>query len=159
MGNERYFTHILFLKMPLLKFFLLILLTISPIFIVTRFISNVALYPPWMKTQTKEEGLFKINENTKKGEFGHIFEGVINDPKTDHNLNYEHVVIGAKENECQLHGWYIEGEIPSAILCIHGGGSDRREFLRHVPYLHEQGYGVLLFDLSAHGVSLTEKRV
>jgi fermentation-respiration switch protein FrsA (DUF1100 family) len=39
------------------------------------------------------------------------------------------------------------------IVCVHGGGRDRRAFLRHVPLFHAEGYDVLLFDLSEHGVS------
>lgn len=39
------------------------------------------------------------------------------------------------------------------ILCVHGGGRDRREFHRFVPFLHEAGYELLLFDCREHGVS------
>lgn len=42
---------------------------------------------------------------------------------------------------------------PIAIACVHGGGRDRRAFLRHSSFLANAGYDVLLFDCSNHGVS------
>jgi len=40
-----------------------------------------------------------------------------------------------------------------AVVCVHGAGLDRREFLRTMPILHKAGYSVLLFDCREHGIS------
>jgi len=39
------------------------------------------------------------------------------------------------------------------IVLVHGGGRDRRAFLRHVPIFTKYGIHVLLFDFSEHGIS------
>jgi len=36
---------------------------------------------------------------------------------------------------------------------VHGGGRDRREWHRILPWLHAAGYNVLLFDYREHGIS------
>jgi pimeloyl-ACP methyl ester carboxylesterase len=36
---------------------------------------------------------------------------------------------------------------------VHGGGTDRRAWLRHVPFLHAAGHACLLFDGAGHGAS------
>lgn len=39
------------------------------------------------------------------------------------------------------------------LVLVHGGGRDRRAWLRHSYFLHAAGYGCLLFDLREHGLS------
>ena len=36
---------------------------------------------------------------------------------------------------------------------MHGGGRDRRAFLRHAAFFYEAGYPILLFDFREHGIS------
>ncbi len=67
---------------------------------------------------------------------------------------YEDVEFPA-EDGTTLRGWWVQAE-PSAgraVVTVHGGASDRRDFLRHVPFLHNAGWDVLLFDCSEHGRS------
>lgn len=58
----------------------------------------------------------------------------------------------------KLRGWFVPAP-PNVthhnigICFVHGGGRDRRAFLRHVPLVHYQGYDCLLFDFSEHGMS------
>lgn len=40
-----------------------------------------------------------------------------------------------------------------ALVLVHGAGRDRRAWHRHVPFLHNAGYGCLLFDMREHGLS------
>ena len=87
------------------------------------------------------------------------WQGVVRDPKTDLGLDYVDVefasptAVGGKDH--MLRGWHVpvESELGTIIVMVHGGGRDRRAFLRHVPLFHRNDYACLLFDLSEHGVS------
>lgn len=39
------------------------------------------------------------------------------------------------------------------VVCVHGAGRDRRNFLRHAAAFLQRGWPVLLFDVSEHGLS------
>src|SRR4249920_2047099 len=53
-----------------------------------------------------------------------------------------------------LSGWWVpvEGARGSVVL-VHGLNRSRIEMVRKVPFLHEHGWNVLLFDLRHHGAS------
>ncbi|ORC89960.1 Alpha/beta hydrolase fold protein, partial [Trypanosoma theileri] len=82
--------------------------------------------------------------------------GSIHDPRTDHGLNYEDVSFTSTDHYT-LRGWYVPPPAEKArkmgIVLLHGGGRDRRAWLRHLPMLHKAGYGCLLFDFREHGLS------
>ena len=44
------------------------------------------------------------------------------------------------------------------LVCIHGGGRDRRAWLRHLPLFQKHGYSALLFDFREHGLSSGSSR-
>lgn len=72
------------------------------------------------------------------------------------NLDYEDVQFTNKAG-LVLRGWYVPGAASAdshklGIVCVHGGGRDRRAWLRHIPIFHNRGYDILLFDFSEHGV-------
>jgi fermentation-respiration switch protein FrsA (DUF1100 family) len=52
-----------------------------------------------------------------------------------------------------LAGWYIPSRNGAAIIAIHGSNGNRTHMLHHAEILAQHGYGVLLFDLRAHGES------
>jgi len=52
-----------------------------------------------------------------------------------------------------LRGWYIPSRNGAAIIALHGSDGNRAQLLRHAQVLAGKGYGVLLFDLRAHGES------
>ena len=54
-----------------------------------------------------------------------------------------------------LRGWLVPGVQGgrAAVVAVHGGGSDRREFLRQAPLFYNAGYATLLFDCREQGVS------
>lgn len=52
-----------------------------------------------------------------------------------------------------LHGWYIPARNGAAIIALHGFNGNRSHVAFHAKALAEQGYGVLLFDMRAHGES------
>lgn len=88
-----------------------------------------------------------------------------NDPLTDFGLSHDDVDMPVMEGTRSfiLRGWHVPPPASGAttktcVLAVHGGGRDRRAFLRHTPCLHNAGYGVLLFDCREHGLSHWEGR-
>ncbi|WP_196795709.1 alpha/beta hydrolase [Leptospira meyeri] len=60
-------------------------------------------------------------------------------------------------NGYDLPGWFVPTRKngislhKGVVLFIHGGGSDRRELSRFIPFYLNQGFDVFSFDLSCHG--------
>ncbi|ABZ97349.1 alpha/beta hydrolase [Leptospira biflexa] len=52
-------------------------------------------------------------------------------------------LIPARENGKSVH--------KGVVIFVHGGGSDRREFSRFIPFYLHQGFDIISFDLSCHG--------
>ena len=53
-----------------------------------------------------------------------------------------------------LQGWFIPpDERGITLILVHGLAANRGAMLDHAALLHEQGYGLLLFDLRNHGAS------
>lgn len=57
------------------------------------------------------------------------------------------------EDGLTLRGWMIPSQNRAAVMILHGRGGDRRDGMPLARVLASQGYGVLLFDLRAHGSS------
>jgi pimeloyl-ACP methyl ester carboxylesterase len=76
------------------------------------------------------------------------------DPAIARDLVFE-VVRFPTAGGSELDGWFVPGakSFPFGVVLVHGAGEDRRAFLDHVPFLHEVGYSLLLFDLRDHGAS------
>lgn len=54
-----------------------------------------------------------------------------------------------------LQAWWIPAKLQSdrTMLVCHGVGANRDDSLRFVPFLHDGGYNVLMFDWRGHGLS------
>jgi uncharacterized protein len=70
----------------------------------------------------------------------------------DLGIAYEDVVLPTADG-ITLRGWYIPSRNGAAIIVLHGSNGNRTQLLWHAQALAEKGYGVLLFDLRAHGES------
>jgi pimeloyl-ACP methyl ester carboxylesterase len=70
----------------------------------------------------------------------------------DVGLVYEDVTF-TTSTDVQLHGWRIASQNGATILIIHPYKGNRSYYLEQAAFLAEHGYGVLLFDLTAHGES------
>ena len=57
------------------------------------------------------------------------------------------------EDGVPLRGWYRAPAQPAAVLLVHGHGANRMQMLAEAELLAGEGFGVLLFDLRAHGES------
>ncbi len=52
-----------------------------------------------------------------------------------------------------IYGWYIPSQNHAAIILVHGYNGNRADYLEPAQMLAENGYGVLMIDLLAHGES------
>jgi pimeloyl-ACP methyl ester carboxylesterase len=67
-------------------------------------------------------------------------------------LAYEDVTLTTRDG-LKLYGWYIPSQNRAAVIDVHAYNGNRTGVIYHAQLLAEQGYGVLLFDLRAHGES------
>jgi dipeptidyl aminopeptidase/acylaminoacyl peptidase len=114
--------------------------------------SEMTLRPEWHEHRTPAEGLRPADDFAPWG-------GRTHEPERDFGYAFESIEFEA-EDGATLRGWWIPG-IPDArvgVVTVHGGGADRRDFLRHLPVFHEAGYPVLMFDCREHGISDGEDR-
>lgn len=70
----------------------------------------------------------------------------------DMGLEYENVSFETNDG-VKLQGWYVPSKNRAAIIISHGIGENRIGHLEQGAYLAENGFGVLLLDLRAHGES------
>ncbi|KPA77797.1 hypothetical protein ABB37_06622 [Leptomonas pyrrhocoris] len=121
---------------------------------VAYFVSEVAIRPPWYHHHPGATKLTMVN-------CPDYWQGWITDPKTDFGLVYEDVQFGSTDGY-KLSGWYVPPPSTNAremgIVCVHGGGRDRRTWERHLPFLHAAGYGCLMFDFREAGLSSGKMR-
>ena len=110
-----------------------------------------ALYPPWYEHRTPEQGLIDRSGDSFAAQ---AWQGAVSDPLADFGLAYESVEFPAVDGST-LRGWYVPGapRTRAAVVAVHGGGSDRREFMRQTPLFYNAGYATLLFDCREQGVS------
>ena len=68
-------------------------------------------------------------------------------------LAYEDVAFQAKDGTA-LRGWWVPADdARGTVVLVHGLNRSRLEMVRKAPFLHEQGWNALLFDLRFHGES------
>lgn len=70
----------------------------------------------------------------------------------DAGLEYEEVTLTTGDG-LALAGWYIPSQNGAAVIALHAYNGNRTGVLPHAALLARHGYGVLLFDLRAHGES------
>lgn len=111
-------------------------------------VAEISICPPWYQQSSPEKGL-------TMHQLPDYWQGIVTDPKQEFNYEYEEVTFLNNVN-MTLRGWWVPGLNPKCEECIvfcHGGGRDRRAWLRHVPIFHRMGMPCLLFDLREHGIS------
>jgi pimeloyl-ACP methyl ester carboxylesterase len=67
-------------------------------------------------------------------------------------LNGEQVTFQSRDG-LNLTGWFIPGQENANVILIHGLGGRGMHMIYHATALSAYGYGVLMFDLRAHGSS------
>lgn len=67
-------------------------------------------------------------------------------------LPFEEVSFPSRDN-IRIRGWLIPGTGEKAVILVHGITADRREAMRWLKPLHQEGYTLLTIDLRNHGKS------
>lgn len=82
----------------------------------------------------------------------------LGDPKETFGFDYKEVeipLVHVRNNNRTLRGWWVPfaKDNDLCVITIHGGGRDRRAFLRHLPVFANNDCSVLMFDYEEHGIS------
>lgn len=113
------------------------------------FVSEVTIKPPWYHPQPGADRLTLTNIPDEWGDLVH-------DPKQNLGIDFEHVSFSSPGGYT-LRGWYVPAapgkQSPMGIVFGHGGGRDRRSWMRHLPMFRQAGFACLLFDFREHGLS------
>ncbi len=81
----------------------------------------------------------------------------INHNPADVGLEYEDITFSSYD-DTSLAGWFIPSHNNATIILLHGYGANRTEWIKHVEILAQHGYGILIYDLRAHGQSGGKQR-
>lgn len=71
----------------------------------------------------------------------------------DYGLENCRKVTFKSSDGLKLSGWFIPSENRAAVILVHGYGGNRLSMVSHAKTLAQHGYGVLLYDMRAHGGS------
>ncbi|MDP6455085.1 MAG: alpha/beta fold hydrolase [SAR202 cluster bacterium] len=84
----------------------------------------------------------------------------LEDSLAAHGIAFEDVDFESRTGDVSLNGWYVAGQPSSpTIIFVHGIGSQRTGDLmtEFAATLYGEGFGFLMFDLRAHGLSEGDK--
>ena len=117
--------------------------------VVGYLISEISVKPPWYH---HHPGAPKL---TTEG-LPHYWGASVTNPMVDFDIAFNDVTFPS--SGYTLSAWHVPRPANGprsdiGLVMVHGGGRDRRAWLRHVPMFHAHGYGQLLFDLREHGLS------
>ena len=110
--------------------------------------AEISISPPWYIHSSPAKGLTTHS-------LPDYWQGIVSDPETEFGYTYEDIEF-TNNDGMTLRGWFVPGlgeRRELGVVFCHGGGRDRRAWLRHVPIFHTQGIPCLLFDLREHGIS------
>jgi pimeloyl-ACP methyl ester carboxylesterase len=118
--------------------------------IVGYFLSELMVLPSWYRYNPKAKRL-------TMRDLPEAWRGFAHDPKHHFGYDFEDVKFRTSDG-FTLSGWYVPPSpdvtaSPMALVFTHGGGRDRRAWLRHLPMFRDRGFTCLLYDLREHGLS------
>jgi len=142
----------------LLKGFFALVLMAGALGVATWVVSSMILHPFWH--QPGEPG-GTLPRPAHGGEWERHLMGLDLDPRRSLGLDFEEIQISTADGWL-LSGWFIPPppghELKAAVITVHGGGRDRRDWLRQAAVFHHAGLGVLMFDCREHGTSQSQGR-
>ncbi len=116
-------------------------------------LAGLIIHPPWYIHRPPELGLLPVVAASDRNM---QLQGISRDPLRDFGITYQPVEFPSVDGSI-LRGWLVEPATPVkakvGVVTVHSAGADRRDYLRHVPFLYRAGYTTLLFDCREHGIS------
>jgi len=76
----------------------------------------------------------------------------IDESPADYGMDFETLTL-TTEDGCKLAAWYVPSKNGAALIAQHGYKEDRQTMLNEAAMLSRHGYGVIMVDLRAHGLS------
>jgi pimeloyl-ACP methyl ester carboxylesterase len=77
---------------------------------------------------------------------------VLSNPLSQIGVDYEDVVFSSRDG-WPLSGWFIPSKRGPTVILTHGLGGNRLDLMPAASLLIEKGFGVLMYDMRAHGRS------
>jgi len=77
---------------------------------------------------------------------------VLSNPMTQMGVDYEDVIFNSRDG-WPLSGWFIPSQRGPTVILTHGMGGNRLDLMPAASLLIEDGFGVLMYDMRAHGRS------
>lgn len=71
---------------------------------------------------------------------------------TNLGVTYEDIILTSQDG-VKLAGWYIPSRNKAAVILLHGHSGNRLGVIHQAEALLQAGYGILMYDLRAHGGS------
>eukprot|EP01063_Lacrimia_lanifica_P033355 TRINITY_DN5898_c0_g1_i1.p1 TRINITY_DN5898_c0_g1~~TRINITY_DN5898_c0_g1_i1.p1 ORF type:complete len:547 (+),score=202.63 TRINITY_DN5898_c0_g1_i1:64-1704(+) len=137
---------VLLLMLQSWHLFLFLLGTTAWLVVVLAFlVTEMSITPPWYHPTPGKKELAATGLPA-------YWMGIYTNPKYDLDLDYDDVDIVS--GAYTLRAWWIpRTKAKTGIVFVHGGGRDRRAWLRHVEMFSREGFSCLLFDFREHGSS------
>jgi pimeloyl-ACP methyl ester carboxylesterase len=112
---------------------------------ITHTFSNMILFPSWYH--------IGLNQNCNSLVRDSSPELCIENPESIIKQPFEKFELDSQFG--MVSGWFFPSSVnnKSAVVFVHGAGSDRREGFKYVSFLNREGYSVYLFDAANHGKS------
>ncbi len=100
---------------------------------------------------------YKINTQLNKEIYGTPRGEIENRTPQDLGLPYEKIRYST-DNDKKIKGWFIPNDNSSSCIILSPGkGSTKWNILKYAPFLHQDGYNVMLFDARGRGESEGER--
>ena len=77
---------------------------------------------------------------------------ILQDPLTQLGVNFKNVVFPSRDG-WDLSGWFIPPKNGATVILTHGMGGNRLDLMHIASVLAERGFGLLMYDMRAHGRS------
>lgn len=77
---------------------------------------------------------------------------ILQNPLTQHDIDFEDVVFPSRDG-WMLSGWFVSPQNGATVIFTHGIGGNRLDLMPVASILAERGFGLLMYDMRAHGRS------
>ena len=138
-----------FIAAPLLLATLVLALSV----VVAVFIAKTMRSPPFRRNDPQG----RLSQDKHALHF--LWGSATHDPLTDFGIAFKDVMIPAANPKYTLRGWLVPAKAGKPgqrlMLLVHGGGRDRRTFLRMLPFFTTKfpDTSFLMYDFRDHGTS------